>query len=218
MGVISCGGYQVDQGFLVYKRGGNYCKRRSSHAAQKNPPKPVHRGEASCRYPLHQPVHELISQHLEILECMDVLERYWVATQGLPVRKTAKVLGKGLSMIDAWVVQLEESGSANLAKCSTRPHSVCPREKRTRDLAALITRLRNKRFAWGRDKIKCYLRSRSWDVSEATIGHIHRRSPELRQDQTYHRRQTQGERRRGGGEAEEDKSEVEARAHCEEEA
>jgi len=91
-----------------------------------------------------------------------VLERYWVATQGLPVRKAAKVVGKGLTTIDEWVARLEEGGPANLARRSKRPHKVRPREKRTRALVALITRLRNRHFAWDRDKIKRYLRRRGW--------------------------------------------------------
>jgi len=39
------------------------------------------------------PCTELSSRHPEIAERLDVLERYWVATQGLPVRKAAKVVG-----------------------------------------------------------------------------------------------------------------------------
>jgi len=118
------------------------------------------------------PCPELSSRHLEIAERLEVLERYWVETQGLPVRKAAKAVGKRLATIDEWVARLEEGDPANLAKRSTRPHNVRPREKRTRALVALITRLRNRRFAQGRDKIKRYLRRRGWEVSEATIGRI----------------------------------------------
>jgi len=144
----------------------------SSHATQKNPQRPVHRDEASVDDYYANPCLELISRHPEIAERPDVLERYWIATQGLPVRKAAKVVGKGLTMIDEWAALLEEGGPANLAKRSTLPHGVRTREKRTRALVALITRLRNRSFAWGRDKIKRYLRRRDWEVSEAIIGRI----------------------------------------------
>jgi len=103
------------------------------------------------------PCPELISRHPEIAERLDVLERYWVATQDLPVRKAAKVVGKGLSTIDEWVARLEEGGPGNLAKRSARPHNMRPREKHTPELVALITELRNEHFAWGRDKIYYHL-------------------------------------------------------------
>jgi len=115
---------------------------------------------------------ELSSRHPEIAERLDVLERCRVATQDLPVRKAAKVVGKGLAAIDEWVARLEEGGPANLAKRSTRPRNMRLRERRTPELVALITELRNERFAWGRDKIYHRLRDMGWEVSLTTIGRV----------------------------------------------
>jgi len=85
---------------MVHKRGRHQCKRRISHAAQMNPQGPVRAARQAVDDHCANPCPELISRHPEIAERLDRRERYWVATQGLPVRKAAKVVGKGLTTID----------------------------------------------------------------------------------------------------------------------
>jgi len=118
------------------------------------------------------PCTELRSLRPEIAERLDMLKGCWIANQGLPVRKAAEVVGNVLATIDEWGARFKEGSPANPAKQSTRPHNVHPHEKRTWALVVLITRLRKRRFAWGRGKIKRYLERRGWEVSEATIGRI----------------------------------------------
>jgi len=47
------------------------------------------------------PCPELSARHPEIAERLGVLERYWVATQDLPVRKAAKVVGSAGGLLEA---------------------------------------------------------------------------------------------------------------------
>jgi len=118
------------------------------------------------------PCPELTLRCPEIAGRLDALERCRVATQDLPVGKAANVVGNGLAIINEWVSRFEKSGPAKLVRRSTRPHNMGLRERRTPELVALITELRNKHFAWGRDKIYHRLLEMSWIVSLTIIGLI----------------------------------------------
>jgi len=118
------------------------------------------------------PCPELSSRHPEIAERLDVLERYWVATQDLPVRKAAKVVGKGLTTIDQWVARLEEGGPANLAKHSTRPKNIRKPDKRTPEVLTRIKKLREEHPSASRDLLYDLLRKDGLDMSKTTVGRV----------------------------------------------
>jgi len=80
---------------------------------------------AAARQPVDDhcanPCPELISRHPEIAGRLDVHEHCWVATQDLPVRKAAKVVGKGLSTIDEWGARSRSPANLETAcRCPTR--------------------------------------------------------------------------------------------------
>jgi len=118
------------------------------------------------------PCPDLISLHPEIAERLGVLERYWVATQDMPVRKAAKAVGKGLSTIDQWVARLEEGGPANLAKRSTRPKNMRKPDKRTPEVLTRIKKLREEHPSASRDLLCDLLRKDGLNMSKTTISRV----------------------------------------------
>jgi len=115
---------------------------------------------------------ELTSSHPEIKERLSPIRRYRKANKRMTQLQSAEVLGHGLSTLKQWIKLLETGGFTNLVKRSTRPHNMRAWEKRTFELVALITELRNEHFARGREKIYPHMRNLGLDVSETNIGRI----------------------------------------------
>jgi len=113
--------------------GSNQCTKRAPTQRKRTPKGLTAAARKAVDDHYGNPRSDLCSLHPEIAEHLDVLERYWISTQDLPVRKAAKAVGKELTTIHEWGTRLEET-SPPTSQSTRHGRTTCGRGRSARPI------------------------------------------------------------------------------------